>query len=70
MRRGNRAEIMHQLFVRDALLETGWQRDVLIGIEGRNIASIEAGVAAPAGAEQFSGAAVPGVADCAIELSA
>ena len=54
---------MHQLFVRDALLETGWQRDVLIGIEGRTIASIEAGVAPPAGAERLAGAAVPGIAN-------
>jgi formiminoglutamate deiminase len=54
---------MPQLHVQDALLETGWQRDVSITIEGRRIAAIEAGVAAPAGAEQFSGVAVPGVAN-------
>jgi formiminoglutamate deiminase len=54
---------MAQLFFPNALLEAGWQRDVLIGIEGRAIASIEAGVAAPAGAERLAGVAIPGVAN-------
>ena len=39
---------MPQLHVQHALLETGWQRDVLITIEGRRIAAIEAGASAPA----------------------
>ena len=54
---------MRHVFVDQALLESGWQRDVLIGIEGRTIASVEAGVAPPAGAERFAGAAVPGFAN-------
>jgi formimidoylglutamate deiminase len=54
---------MAQLFVTEALLETGWARDVLIGIEGRTIASIQVGVPAPASAERFEGAAVPGAAN-------
>jgi formiminoglutamate deiminase len=54
---------MAQLFVSEALLETGWQRDVLIEIEGRTIKSVAAGVAPPAGAERLTGAAVPGVAN-------
>lgn len=54
---------MHHVFVNQALLESGWQRDVLIGIDGRTIASIETGIAPPAGAERFAGAAVPGVAN-------
>jgi formimidoylglutamate deiminase len=54
---------MRHVFVDQALLETGWQSDVLVGIEGRTIASVEAGVAAPAGTERFSGVAVPGVAN-------
>lgn len=54
---------MHQLFVAEALLETGWQRDVLIEIDGRTIKSVVAGVAPPAGAERIAGAAVPGVAN-------
>src|SRR5688500_9852146 len=63
MARGNRTEIMHHLFIDQALLETGWQSDVLIGIEGRTIASVEAGVAPPAGTKRFSGFTVPGVAN-------
>ena len=54
---------MPQLHVQHALLETGWQRDVLISIEGRRIAAIEAGASAPAGAERLAGIAVPGVAN-------
>ena len=54
---------MPQLHVQHALLETGWQRDVLIGIEGRRIAAIEAGASAPTGAERLAGIAVPGVAN-------
>jgi formimidoylglutamate deiminase len=54
---------MAQLHVQHALLETGWQRDVLISIEGRRIAAIEAGASATAGAERLTGIAVPGVAN-------
>ncbi len=54
---------MQQLFVSAALLETGWQRDVLIEIDGRTIKSITAGVSEPVGAERIAGAAVPGVAN-------
>ncbi|HEY5829425.1 MAG TPA: formimidoylglutamate deiminase [Hyphomicrobiaceae bacterium] len=54
---------MPQLHVQHALLETGWQRDVLIRIEGPRIAAIEAGAAAPAGVERLAGIAVPGVAN-------
>jgi formimidoylglutamate deiminase len=54
---------MRYVFVDQALLETGWRHDVLIGIDGRTIASIETRVAPPAGAERFAGAAVPGVAN-------
>ncbi len=54
---------MPQLHVQHALLETGWQRDVLISIEGRRIAAIEAGASAPAGAERLAGIAVPGIAN-------
>src|SRR5688572_22534810 len=63
MGKGNRTETMAQLHVQHALLETGWQRDVLIGIEGRRIAAIEAGASAPAGAERLAGIAVPGIAN-------
>lgn len=55
--------MMRHVFVDQGLLETGWQRDVLIGIDGRTIASVEAGAAPPAGAERLAGAAVPGVAN-------
>jgi formimidoylglutamate deiminase len=54
---------MHHIFVDQALLETGWQSDVLIGIEGRTIASVEAGVAPPAGTKRYSGFALPSVAN-------
>jgi formiminoglutamate deiminase len=54
---------MLQLHVPQALLETGWQGDVLIAIEGRRITRVEAGVAPPAGAERLAGIAVPGLAN-------
>jgi formiminoglutamate deiminase len=52
-----------EIHVENALLEDGWQRDVLIGIEDRMITSVAAGQPAPAGAERYAGAAVPGVAN-------
>jgi formimidoylglutamate deiminase len=53
-----------QLFVANALLETGWERDVLLSIEGRTIAAIETGVTTPPpAAERLAGVAVPGVAN-------
>jgi formimidoylglutamate deiminase len=55
--------MMPQLFVPYALLETGWQRDVLISIEDRSIAAIEAGATPPPGAERIAGIAMPGVAN-------
>ena len=42
---------------------TGWRRDVLITIDGRRIVGVDAGVAAPAGAERLAGIAVPGLAN-------
>jgi formimidoylglutamate deiminase len=54
---------MAQLFFANALLETGWQRDVLLSIEGRAIAAIEVDAAPPPGAERLAGVAVPGVAN-------
>ncbi len=54
---------MPQLYVRNALLETGWQRDVLLSIDGRALAAIEVGVAPPPAAERLAGVAVPGVAN-------
>lgn len=54
---------MPQLFVTEALLESGWQRDVLIEVEGRTIKSVAVGVSPPADAERIAGAAVPGVAN-------
>ena len=54
---------MPQLYVRDALLETGWERDVLLSIDGRTLAAIEVGVAPSPAAERLAGTAVPGVAN-------
>jgi formimidoylglutamate deiminase len=54
---------MHHVFVDQALLETGWQSDVLIGIEGRTITSVEVGATPPAGTKRYSGFALPGVAN-------
>jgi formiminoglutamate deiminase len=55
--------VPQQLFFANALLESGWQRDVLLAIEGRTIAAIQVGVAPPADADRIGGAAVPGVAN-------
>jgi formimidoylglutamate deiminase len=54
---------MHHVFVDQALLETGWQSDVLVGIEGRTITSVEVGATPPAGTKRYSGFALPGVAN-------
>jgi formiminoglutamate deiminase len=52
---------MIELHVERALLDTGWAEDVLITIDGTEIAAVAAGVKAPASAEHSSGIAVPGV---------
>ena len=54
---------MPQLYVGNALLETGWERDVLLSIDGRALAAIEVGVAPSPTAERLAGVAVPGVAN-------
>ncbi len=54
---------MAQLHVPQALLETGWRRDVLITLEGRNITAVAADTAPPPGAERLAGIAVPGMAN-------
>src|SRR5947209_6788756 len=54
---------MAQLHVRNALLETGWQRDVLITVEGRTITAVAPDTPPPPGAERLAGIAVPGVAN-------
>src|SRR6478735_215722 len=58
-----RAIDMAQLHVPNALLETGWHRDVLITVEGRTITAVAADTPPPAGAERLSGIAVPGMAN-------
>ena len=52
---------MTRLHVAQALLDTGWAQDVLITVDGAEISSVAAGVAAPASAERSSGIAVPGI---------
>lgn len=52
---------MIELHVARALLDTGWAEDVLIAMDGMEIAAVTAGVKAPASAERSSGIAVPGV---------
>ena len=54
---------MPQLHVSHALLETGWQRDVLVTIDGRTIAAVAPDTQPPPGAERLAGIAVPGVAN-------
>ena len=54
---------MAQLHIPHALLETGWRRDVLITVEGRNIKAVAADTAPPPGAERLAGIAVPGMAN-------
>ena len=54
---------MIQIHVAHALLESGWQRDVLITMVGRTIAGVAANTSPPVGAEVLAGLAVPGVAN-------
>jgi formimidoylglutamate deiminase len=54
---------MAQLHVPSALLETGWQRDVLITIEERTITAVAPDTPPPPGAERLAGIAVPGLAN-------
>ena len=53
---------MKKYFARDALLPSGWARDVLIGVDGGDIVALEA-AAAPDGAERLHGPALPGMAN-------
>jgi formimidoylglutamate deiminase len=55
--------IVSQIHFSRALLAAGWRSDVLIKLDGRMIAGVEAGVAAPAAAELIAGIAVPGMAN-------
>ena len=50
-----------QIHFSRALLAAGWRTDVLLTLDGRTIAGIEAGVPAPAAAEKISGIALPGM---------
>ena len=54
---------MPQLHVPTRLLETGWQRDVLITIDGRTITAVAPDTPPPPGAERIAGIAVPGLAN-------
>jgi formimidoylglutamate deiminase len=49
-------------FARDALLPTGWARDVLVTVDGGDISAVEA-KSAPDGAEHLHGPALPGMAN-------
>ena len=53
---------MKKYFARDALLPSGWARDVLIGVDGGDIVALEA-AAAPDGAERLHGPVLPGMAN-------
>ncbi|HLY55914.1 MAG TPA: formimidoylglutamate deiminase [Stellaceae bacterium] len=50
-----------KLFFTEALTAAGWRRDVLVGVEGGSIVSVEAAASPPAGAERYAGAAIPGL---------
>ncbi len=51
-----------KLFARDALLPTGWGRDVVVDIGGDGtIRAVEAALSAPADAKRVQGALVPGM---------
>jgi formimidoylglutamate deiminase len=52
-----------KIHVQNALLEIGWQRDVLITVEGRTITAVTPDTAAPPDATRLAGTAVPGVAN-------
>lgn len=54
---------MPQIHVKQALLETGWQRDVLITIEDRTISAVTPDSAQSPHAQRFAGIAVPGIAN-------
>jgi formimidoylglutamate deiminase len=55
--------IVIQIHVAHALLESGWQRDVLITMVGRTITGVAANTSPPVDAEVLVGHAVPGVAN-------
>src|SRR4051812_19905021 len=52
--------VRHQLFFDDALLPSGWARDVRVGVVDGIISSVEIG-AERNGAERIAGIAVPGM---------
>jgi len=52
----------HRLFAREALLPGGWARDVLLAWDASGVlATVESGVAAPAGVPQAAGPVLPGM---------
>ena len=53
---------MTKYYARDALLPTGWARDVRIAVEGGNITGVETGADAK-GAERLAGPVLPGMAN-------
>lgn len=53
---------MTKYYARDALLPTGWARDVRISVDGGNITAVETGADAK-GAERLAGPALPGMAN-------
>src|SRR5258706_1688501 len=53
---------MKKYFARDALLPSGWARDVLISVDGGDIVAFEP-LAAPDGAERLHGPVLPGMAN-------
>jgi formimidoylglutamate deiminase len=53
---------MKKYFARDALLPSGWTRDVLISVDGGDIVALEAHAAAD-GAEHLAGPLLPGMAN-------
>ena len=53
---------MNQLFAADALLPTGWARNVLIAWDGAGrIAQVTPGATAPAGVATSAGPVIPGM---------
>ena len=53
---------MKKYFARDALLPSGWARDVLISVDGGDIVALEP-LAAADGAERLHGPVLPGMAN-------
>ena len=53
---------MKKYFARDALLPSGWARDVLIGVDGGEIIALDAN-STPDGAERLHGPVLPGMAN-------